>query len=74
MRLSKDATPINVVCPKEVRETELLDDLSVQTDFCYISEVSHKNAEFAYTEQFPVILSCPHQTQNPLRRVKALPS
>ena len=45
MKLPKDATPINVARSEEVHETELLEDLSVQTDFCYISEVPDRNAE-----------------------------
>ena len=36
MKMPKDATPIDVACPEEA---ELLEDLSVQTDFCHISEV-----------------------------------
>ena len=42
MMMPKDATPINVGCPEEVHRVE---DLSVQTDFCYITEVPHRNAE-----------------------------
>ena len=47
MKMPKDATSINVACPEEVHEAELLEDLSVQTDFCCISEVPHRNAEKA---------------------------
>ena len=45
MKLRKDATAVNVVCPEEVHETELLEDLSVQTEFWFISEVPHRTAE-----------------------------
>ena len=38
---TKDPTNEKVV----MHETEFLEDLSVQTDFCYISEVPHRNAE-----------------------------
>ena len=33
MKMPKDATPINVACPEKVHEAELLEDLSVRTDF-----------------------------------------
>ena len=45
MKMPKDATPINVAFPGEVHEAELLDGLSVRTDFCYISGVPDRNAE-----------------------------
>ena len=45
MKLSKDATPINVARSEEVHETELLEDLSVQTDFCHIRGVTQECRE-----------------------------
>ena len=62
-----------------LHEAEMLEVLSARTDFCYISEVLHRNAEtaessrFACTEKLSVTLSCPHQTRSLLKWMKTLP-
>ena len=63
MKMRKGVTLINT--SGGLHETGMLEVLSARTDFCYISEALHRNAEtaessrFAYTDQLSIIPSCP---------------
>ena len=45
MTLPKGVTVINMACPEQVLEVEMLEVLSARTDFCHISSVPREKAE-----------------------------